>query len=534
MIASGHDFISNLKARRTLPESWSLVLLILIAATWLYRSPYSASDLPMTPDSVEYALAPLQFLETGRYEIIVQNRALPPRYPPWFPVAMILPAYALFGHQPGNAILPITCLAVTGIAFAWAIGNRIGSRSGAILAGLAVLALPSYNRWAGLVMTDVPCTAIMLGACLLYLRMRSQHGSARVDLLAGSLVATAMLLRPVFAAMLLPFLLLIVQSRQGFFRRITALLSPVTAAIAITLAYNRATFGSILRNGYHFWTAVPSDYPTLVFSLRYVPQNVRVLAHTTFPILVLIAFAVWWVLRARHRHRLEIAGRPLSHALAFLLLTTGPILLFHLIYFFPTDRFYLPLIAGTAVVGGALIGLLINDRWAWQFKILLFGALLLTIGVRATTLEPIPHRHLAADRLRQYTPENAIIISAIDPVYLERMTARGTARRIVPISRDVEYASKLLTPVRIDHPKPPPKNWSDHRATGLIRAGAQEAVPFVAAEQIAGLAADAEQGTPVFLDTTFLGPSDTAAFKLLQGRFVFTKRAPALYQLKPR
>src|SRR5205814_7582170 len=69
--------------------SWSLAFVILIAAIWLYQLPYNVSDLTMEPDSVEYALAPLQFLETGRYEIIVQGHALPPRYPPWFSVMMI-------------------------------------------------------------------------------------------------------------------------------------------------------------------------------------------------------------------------------------------------------------------------------------------------------------------------------------------------------------------------------------------------------------------------------------------------------------
>src|ERR1700681_2044675 len=100
--------------RAGLGQSWPLTALLVIAAVWLYRTPYNASNLEVPPDTVEYALAPLQFLETGRYEIIVDGRGLPPRYPPWFPVLFILPAYVLFGHEPGNAILPVTLLAVTG------------------------------------------------------------------------------------------------------------------------------------------------------------------------------------------------------------------------------------------------------------------------------------------------------------------------------------------------------------------------------------------------------------------------------------
>ncbi|HEY2139172.1 MAG TPA: glycosyltransferase family 39 protein, partial [Chthoniobacterales bacterium] len=150
---------------------WALALtLFAIAVVWLYRTPYNASGLEVPPDAVEYALAPLQLLETGHYDIILEGRPLPPRYPPWFSTLIIAPAYLLFGHDPGNAILPITLTAVLGVGFAWAIGRRItGAPSGGIFAGLALLTLPTYSFWAGQVMSDVPSTAAMLWGCLLYL-----------------------------------------------------------------------------------------------------------------------------------------------------------------------------------------------------------------------------------------------------------------------------------------------------------------------------------------------------------------------------
>src|SRR2546423_163915 len=107
--------------RGKLAASGPVLLLVLIAAVWLYRPPFSASNLEVTPDSVEYALAPLQFLEHGDYAIVVEGRPLPPRYPPWFPVMVIAPAYLLFGHDPGNAILPVTLMAGAGVGFVWAI-----------------------------------------------------------------------------------------------------------------------------------------------------------------------------------------------------------------------------------------------------------------------------------------------------------------------------------------------------------------------------------------------------------------------------
>lgn len=64
---------SSLRTR--LSASWSLWVLLAIAAVWLGRTPYAVSDLNVIPDSVEYAIGTLQLLDTGRYEIIVPAAA---------------------------------------------------------------------------------------------------------------------------------------------------------------------------------------------------------------------------------------------------------------------------------------------------------------------------------------------------------------------------------------------------------------------------------------------------------------------------
>jgi hypothetical protein len=160
--------------------------------------------------------------------------------------------------------------------------------------------------------------------------------------------------------------------------------------------------------------------------------------------------------------------------------------------------------------------------------------LTLAITQKLTAPEAVPRRRLAAERIRQFTPPNAMVISAIDPVYLGRLAAHGTARRIVPLSRNVEYASKLLAWKRVDNPQPPPVDWRDGRAPGLIRAGTPDAVSFVALEQLDAIAAAAAAGTPVFLDTSWVHPDDTTALDGFQGRFQFAQRAPELYELRAR
>jgi 4-amino-4-deoxy-L-arabinose transferase-like glycosyltransferase len=523
-----------------LTRSWPLLALLLIAAVWLHRTPYSASSLEIPPDTVEYALAPLQFLETGRYEIIVEGRGLPPRYPPWFPVLVILPAYVLFGHDPGNAIIPITVLAVAGIGFAYAIGRRISSTTGGVLAALAVLILPSYSRWATQVVNDVPCTALMLGTCLLYLHLRTRPQATLLYFGAGILVALTTLFRPVFAAMLLPFLLAALRQEWNrvSLRRLFLLAAPMAAAVAATLAYNAATFGSPLRNGYKFWTAVPMDYPTMMFSLSYLPTNLKEIGGTVFPILLLVCIGAWLLVRTRRPAAFAASRQSLQDAVVFLALTTVPILLFHLLYFYPDDRFHIPMLASAAVLTGSMLALLIGPGKESIFKLLLPAVFLLAAFARVATPAPPPLRRVAAERVRQHTPDNAVVISAIDPVYLARLTGNVSSRRIVPLSRDVEYAWVLLVRKRVDDPRLRSVKWNDGQAIAfvrpLIRPHAEEAVRFVASERMEELAVEAARGTPVFFESSSVGENEAKVVADLRAHFNLVQRAPDLFQLQPK
>lgn len=523
---------SSFSARLT--RSWPLLAVLLIAAIWLYRSPYSASNLEIPPDTVEYALAPLQLIETGRYEIIVEGRELPPRYPPWFPALVVLPAYVLFGHEPGNAILPITLLAVAGVGFAYAIGKRISSPAGGVLAALAVLSLPSYTFWATQVMTDVPCTTLMLGTCLVYLRVRARPESTRLYFGAGVLVAVTTLFRPVFAAMLLPFLFTILHQRKSLFLRSVLLLAPMAAAAAATFAYNAATFGSPFRNGYKFWVSVPMDYPSMIFSPSYFRMNLGVIGFSLFPILLLICIVVWLLVRRRRPAAFALSRESFRDAATFLVLTTVPILLFHFFYFFPGDRFYLPMLAGTAILAASMLALLIGPKGEPVVKLLLPAVFLLAFAARIAVPAPLPLRRLAAEKVRDHSPENAIVISAIDPVYLARLAGAGSSRRIVPLSRNVEYASKVLVRKRVEDPRLSSLNWHDGQALALIRPHGEEAVRFVASERMDELVSEAARGTPVFLESMFADAREAKVLADLQARFNLVQRAPYLYQLLPR
>jgi len=257
-------------------------LVVSIAAVLLYRGAYSASDLEIVPDSVEYALAGHRLVTDGHYAITISGRDLPPRYPPWFSLLVIAPAYALLGRDPGNAIYPVTAFAIAGVSIAFAVGRRIGGTWGGALAALAVLLLPDYRQCGRLVLTDVPTATLIMASCAVYLGL--PVGGTRRYLAAGLLVMAAMLLRPVSAAAAIPFAVSALSSaRPGRVGRVTALVVPLAAAATATLGYNAFVYGSPWRSGYNFWCPIPYDFPALTFSQSYLRRGLALLWSTRLP-----------------------------------------------------------------------------------------------------------------------------------------------------------------------------------------------------------------------------------------------------------
>jgi hypothetical protein len=208
--------------------------------------------------------------------------------------------------------------------------------------------------------------------------------------------------------------------------------------------------------------------------------------------------------------------------------------LFHLVYFFTQSRFFLPPLAICAVLVGALAGRWLR-RVSVRWRVAVLGSLVVgAVALRVTTSDPPPYRRLAAERIARKTPDHAVILSAIEPAYLEYLVARHSHRRFLPLSRTVEYASKLIAPRRISDPVPPPKGWWDHRCAGLARGGAREAVPFVASEVMERLEGQVRAGTPVFLESSFVADEDRDLLEEIRTRFRVVRRAKHLFELKPR
>ena len=179
-----------------------------------------------------------------------------------------------------------------------------------------------------------------------------------------------------------------------------------------------------------------------------------------------------------------------------------------------------------------MLALLVGPGNEMKLKVLLPALFLLAVAARLAAPAPLPQRRLAADRVRKQTPENAIVISAIDPVYLARLGGVGSSRRMVPLSRHVEYASALLVKKRVDDPRLRLLNWEDDRALALIRPHAEQAVRFVTSERMDELVLEVARGTPVFFESTFVDENDAKVLADLQTHFKLVQRVPYLYELR--
>jgi len=269
-----------------------------------------------------------------------------------------------------------------------------------------------------------------------------------------------------------------------------------------------------------------------VFSTRYVAANLGALWSSGLPAIAALAAVLVAVARAR-RSTEDANGDAarLRAALEFFALGTLPLVALYLLYFFPWTRFYLSAIAVAAAIAGALLG-----RWCAALPRAALAPLLAVVlaGVaawRAQAPDPPPQRRLAAERIRSATPPHAIVITGIEPAYLEMIVGGG--RRFVPISRRIEYASKLIAPEKIPDPDPPPRNAFDHRSEGLRRGGALEAVSAVAGEQLDELEREVRSGTPVFLDISALYAQDEPVGGELLRRFRLVPKGEELFELAP-
>jgi hypothetical protein len=304
------------------------------------------------------------------------------------------------------------------------------------------------------------------------------------------------------------------------------LLGPVCALVSGTLGYNYYVFGDPLRSGYNFFCAVPYDYAALTLSFRYLFDNLSPAWSSGVLIAVSLAW-LWWHSENHSREQADLYNLAMIAAFS----ATA----FHLVYFYPWTFFYMPSVAVlvpfvAAAVALALrrAGLEVGSKTGWLFLVVI------AIGFRlATGILSHPHQRAAdlSDRIASVVNgAQAVLITGLPEPFVRHHSQRLSRVEVIPVSRRVEYANKVVAMKRCLHATFSPQEVADVRT--LVTAGCpvQEIYPAVATEALSLLRSLVHTGDKrVLIETEYTSVEEQ---RLLQAHFIFSQVASGVFQLR--
>ena len=496
-------------------SSWlALILILSISLTLFYRSPADGSTLGIS-DALEYSIGAERLAFHGSYTLPLNGNLLPPRFYPWFSLFVLSPFYILFGEELGNGGYGILIFSLIGTLGTFLLGFKIGRFWGAVGSSFLFLLLPGVRYFGREMVTDLPFSVIGVFLSVLYLSIvvEKERECTLPYLASGILIAFSIALRPIGVCYLIPFFVALMVSREMVLLKVFGLLIPPATIIGLNLVYNLKTFGSYLRTGYNYWAPVPYDYPELLFSIRYLPANLETLSGAILPLIILISYPVLGKVLERKGVDGAINTLYLLRSIRFLVLFSSPIFIFHGLYFYSTERFFLPFEVILNALAGALLFAFVGGLKDRR-NFVLSGLVLLT-GIGLWWVIPskssISNDREVVRELNKILPSGGVVISGINPLYLEYFLRRDGMVKILPISRRVEYASKVLSKNKIEGLSPAPEGPFDHRALGLLSRDVVEVYPEVAILNPEAYLTPLREGQEVVLDSSRLNTDEISA-----------------------
>lgn len=221
----------------------SAMILAIIGATVIISRekglPFAAHPRPDAQETMDAARQ--MFEGNGYVTLFHENRAQPPRYPPGFSIALL--PFLSVGEYPANIIFgaKFYALLYLGLAVfaAWTFGGKIAALLAAIFIGVS----PFAEHYARIIMSETLTASLVLLIAALLRKL-----SLRRIILAGAIVGILVTVRPQMIVCLPALLLALPTMRQRVWAAFSA--APFLLANAI---YNRQTFGSFFKTGYHYW-----------------------------------------------------------------------------------------------------------------------------------------------------------------------------------------------------------------------------------------------------------------------------------------
>ncbi len=528
-------YILSKELRNFLPKA-AFWLSIAMGLILFWRSPFSAADFDTTPDALEYAQIARKIFNLQPLYFELEGISHPFRYPPWFSGVFLSPVFFFGSSQElGNVIFPVTLFALAGLSFAFIIGQKLAGAWGACLSVALILILPQYRLAARDVLADVPLACLALAGLLLFLQEKNYN--RRYFFCAGVIAGLAGAIKLTGAIILLPFLLRAIDTPlwKDRSKNLLILLAIPLACLIGTLLYNFIYFADAFRNGYQYWTSIPYDYLELTFSLSYLPANLEAAFVQSGIFIILLILVLLEITERRILNFSEQAGpiSALSSLRQFCLMLAGLEVIVQLVYFYSSARLYTVPACLLAVYCAVRLG-----RFAQIFapsatarNLVYAFTLLVVLGRGYLNWLELPKNRLAVETLREKTPSTAVIVSGFSAAYFAALL--DSQRSYLPISRRVEYASKLVAPRRLDLPGEVLENISpfNHRSPELIKAGATEAIKACALESPQLVKDLLQNGREVFVETSAVSIQE---FELLKKQFELKLLHPQLYSLQSK
>ena len=519
------------------------------AAFRFYQPPESARALSHVPDGVECTLAMQNLLDGHGFTLRLNGADYPSRYQPWFSLVWVAPAIRF---ADGNVLWAWTgcfAAALAAVAAAFETGRRIGGAACGLLLAAVLGAFADFARFANVVMTEVPCTLLMICAAARWVRLcREEKIRIGGYLLFGLWCAAAGSLRSTALVLAGLALLPLVKHRPDRRTAAAALAAawlPATAVAAANAIYNKIVFGEFLRSGYHFWDPYFYDTLTTTFHRRYLAANLCDYASQLNLLFLLLPALFLAAALPLLRRRDPAAAQNLMAYAVFAAAAAGVTAAVYLPYFSCHERFFLPvrvlLLLGAAAAAAILTRICCRRT----------APVLLAAAACAITFAPWPDPYLlqrSHDRLRsskigllcalrEMLPEDAVLITIFPQGSAEYFFAGRGGRRIIPFFRCYEYAQMVTAPRRIAVPAeglpPPPAEETLHY---LEKHGGVRPYPLVFEENPEAVDRMIRAGRPVFVTdyTLRIHPPARVLLRRYRPQKVWEIDSVAVYRLMPR
>jgi hypothetical protein len=481
-------------------------------------------------DSAEYLAVARRLLFDGRLDLVVDSHNIPSRYQPWFSWFFLFPFIRL--GVPSEFANGVSSLfALVGVLAAGALVRELIPSSPArhsLLVGCGLFLLPAFGYFAGELMTDVPATTLVLLVALLFER-EAYRDSVIGACSAGILIGAASALRPLYVILLIPWLWHLGNTKGGRWRRIVRIFVVILPAAAISgasLYLNWSVFGDPLRSGYNLWTGVPYDLPHKVFNLLYVVDNLTVL--TRDPAFILVLVGALLPLRISDS-QCPVDRERIRRLVFFTVCGVVPVAGVHLLYFYQSIRFFLPLECLLLIFALSKCVALAPRFTAPVVVCLLAATALKSVSVAR---QQVPFEISNIQRvIAECIPSDGVILSSLHPMVSQEFFLRGTSRLLIPTSRTVELASKVLTWNRVLPPSGIVVTPREHRAPWLLTGGAVEAYEAVAVDNPERVRVLLQGGRRVFLLDSRVSESERIA---LLSQFVITPACNGVEEITVR